>query len=197
MFRVTVGLGLATMLIAGTGAVVAAPAEAAAGPACYAGLWNLTAMKIVHQGKTVNSPLSTDVLKGGAGIKLTLSASGATYDFTGSKKVSFKFQSDNTTGWEQYTGVLKTRAAVTGDRAGRIAVSRTGATGDAKVSTTYTDPYTKGPSESVRSRLAKGYYDGPLVENATFTCEGASLKMVDKRKHNGWTTVADLRFTRG
>ncbi|WP_433241086.1 hypothetical protein ACQPYK_35635 [Streptosporangium sp. CA-135522] len=196
MFRMTAGLGLATVLIAGTGAAFAAPVEATAGPACYSGPWKMTAMKIVAKGKTINNPSSTDILKGGAGVKLTLTATGATYDFTGSKKVFFKLQSDNTTGWDQYTGLLKVRAKVTGDREGRIAVSRTGATGDAKGSTTYTDPYVKDPSWSVRSRLAEGYYNGPIVENATFTCAGDSLRMVDEYKDHGWVRVADLRFTR-
>ncbi|WP_214412152.1 hypothetical protein [Sphaerisporangium fuscum] len=195
MLRTTVGLGLATALIAGT-AAVAAPAQASVRAACYQGAWKLTAMKIVSKGATVESSAATDVLKGGAGTRLTLTATGATYDFTGSKKVVFKLQSDNTTGWDQYSGALKARAKVTGDRQGRIAVSRTGATGDAKEATTYTDPYVKGPSGTVRSRLAQGYYDGPLVQNAAFTCAGPTLTMVDRRKNGPWTTVADLRFTR-
>ncbi|MFI6602386.1 hypothetical protein ACIBHX_39560 [Nonomuraea sp. NPDC050536] len=189
MFRNALGLGLATVLISGA---LAVPAEAS--PKCSLGQWKLTAMKIVTKGKTVNSPSATDVSKGGAGTRLTLTATTATYDFTASQRIAFKNGSDATSGWDQYTGVLRVRVTTTGDRQGVLTTSRAGATGNAKARTTYVD--TKGPSWSVRSDLAEGVYDGPLVQHAAFTCDDTTLKMVDKRARNGWTTVSTLQFTR-
>ncbi|WP_214322552.1 hypothetical protein [Nonomuraea sediminis] len=189
MFRNALGLSLTAVLVSGG---LAVPAQAT--PACYLGSWKLTAMKIVAKGKTVNSPTAVDVSKGGAGARLTLTTTAATYDFTGSQKVAFKDSSDATSGWNQFTGVLKVRATITGDRQGVLATSRTGATGNARGRTIYSD--IKGPSWSVRANLAQGIYDGPLVQHATFTCDDTTLKMVDKRKRNGWTTVSTLQFTR-
>ncbi|MDX6738978.1 hypothetical protein [Actinocorallia sp. A-T 12471] len=195
-------MGLAAAVAAsGALALTAAPAAAAPKKKCYTGQWVSTGLTAKITGKSAQTGKTQNVTyKGMAGIKLKLDpVSGLTYNFTGSKRETFKgtnVEGVYTTGWEKLTGVLYLPAKITGDKKGVITSRNKKARGPA----TGTGANTKPTAVSwgtwkVADHAKIGHFDTPVVKKAKFTCTpGKKLVIKDVRKWDTFTETLTMNF---
>lgn len=191
----------AAVAASGMLAVSAMPAQAAPKKKCYTGQWVTTGLTAKITGKSAETGKTQNVTYTGmAGIKLRLDpVKGLTYDFTGSKRETFKgvnVEGQRTEGWEQLKGVLYLPAKITGDKKGVITSRNKQARGPATGTGMNLKP-TKASwgTWKVSDHAKIGHFDTPVVKKATFTCTpGKKLVIKDVRKWDTFTETLTMNF---
>ncbi len=204
MFHKTARIVMTAVLAAGAATAAAAPAAAAPTASkakCHIGLWRTTGLKANIKGKTPQGFIQNVTYQGMAGIKLKVAPKRLTYDFTGSKRETFRGMGPEgkpVEGWEQLKGVLYLPAKVTSDKKGlkgQITTLNKKASGPA----TGTGMNTKPEKASwgywkVADHAKIGHFDTPVVKQPKFTCnpKKKTLHIRDIRKWDTFTETVDI-----
>jgi hypothetical protein len=190
-------VGLAVAVVGGTTVGVSAQAGAAVKP-CSIGTWKLLGEQMQGHGIYKGARWRQHV-HGGAGIKLTIGAKTASYDFTGSAKewIAWVDGGQAYLDWDQYTGYVKLPVKVAGNTKGSYVSYGKTATGTAGGHFMSVKP-TPGPGVrwNVVANLRKGGTESLIATKATFTCSATQLVQTQKFNSTTASSVETLTYRR-
>lgn len=193
MFDKVVRIGLATALAVAVTAYGEGPADAAGKPACATGRWKLLAEE--YEGRGVDRGEAWwGKIRGAGGIRLTISALSASYDFSGSEKdYIWGAQIDGAQEyayWNSYSGKMKVKLKLkykSGTR-GTWTVDGQTAVGNATVDGARTKPQKKKfPRYSLVKSYKNGDTDSLVPESASFSCSAKRLTLTRSNSGKGQT----------
>jgi len=206
MFDKVARVGLAAMLAVAATVTGGGPANAAGKPGCAIGRWKLLGEE--YDGRGVSRGEAWwEKISGAGGIRLTVSASSASYDFTGSAKDHIRgSQVDGAyeyAYWNRYTGKMKLKLKLkytSGTRGAWTVYGRT-ATGNATVDGARTKPKKKKfPRYSLVKDFRNGGRDSLVPAGASFACSAKKLKITQvssgKGQGDSWKESWKLTYTR-
>lgn len=206
MFDKVVRVGLAAMLAGTATAIVGGPANAAGKPGCAVGRWKLLGEEYDGRG-VYRGEAWWEKISGAGGIRLTIRASSASYDFTGSAKDYIRgSQVDGAheyAYWNRYTGKMKVKIKLkyaSGTRGAWTVYGRT-ATGNAMVDGARTKPKKKKfPRYSLIQDFQNGGIDSLVPAEASLTCSAKKLTLTRASRGKGqgdsWKESWRLTYTR-
>lgn len=171
----------------------ASPAGAAAAGPCAVGKWRLTNFSAENIGYVEY----TDVSKGLKGVRLTVTKSALSYDFTRSKKavITGTDSGKPINEWMKYDKKLKVGVKLRGRAKGTVALKAKTASGDA----TFTRSQAPGRHRSLAAVIRdKRLWDMVVLKRASYTCTARTLTF---RTHQSWyhgeyQFRATIRYTR-